>query len=329
MKTKLFRISSIVLLVVVILALVTVTAGAIAKSNLAKKYPAPGQLVDVGGYKLHIHCTGQGSPTVILEAGMGDSLLTWSNVQPEISKSTRVCSYDRAGYGWSEESPYPRTADTQVEELHKLLVNANIQGPYVLVGHSLGGMLVRMYAHNYPDEVIGMVLVDSLHEERSLRNPKLGEVVLEMTGQFRMLAFLSSSGILALAPKTIQNPGYPEDAYAQYQALVATTKGFEIFLAELNAAEVSSTEARALHMTDFGDMPLIVLSAGHEQSIPSFTESENQQLWENLQIEQSELTTLSSKGKQIIAEQSGHYIQLDQPDLVVAAIREMMDTFRD
>lgn len=329
MKTKHFRVISIVLLIVMILVLVTVTAGAIAKSNLAKKYPAPGQLVDVGGYKMHIHCTGQGSPTVIMEAGTGDSLLTWSYVQPEIAKSTRVCSYDRAGLGWSEESPYPRTANPQVEELHKLLVNANVQGPYLLVGHSLGGMLVRMYARNYPDEVIGILLVDSLHEERTIRNPKMVKAVQGMTGQFRMLAFLSSSGIMALAPQTIPNPGLPEDAYAQYQAIMATTRGIETLLTELNASEVSSAEARALHMTNFGDMPLIVLSAGHGQAIPLFTEAENKQLWDELQIEQSELAALSSGGKQIMAEQSGHYIQLDQPDLVVDAIREMMDTLRE
>lgn len=329
MKTKLYRIVSILLLVVVILVLVTITAGAIAKSNLVKKYPAPGRMVDVGGYKMHIHCTGQGNPTVILEAGTGDTVLTWAFVQPEIAESTRVCSYDRAGLGWSEESPYPRTANTQVEELHKLLVNANVQGPYVMVGHSLGGLLVRMYAHNYPNEVIGMVLVDSTHEERTRRNPKMVKAIQEMTGQFRMFAFLSSSGIMALAPQYIPNPGLPEDAYVQYQALMATTRMYETFLAELNAMEKSSAESRALHITNFGDMQLIILSAGHGQVIPSFTEAENQQLWDELQIEQSELTALSSGAKQIMAEESGHYIQLDQPDLVIAAIREMMDTYRD
>lgn len=328
MNTKTIRIIAIIVLVLLLLALSTGIAGAIAKSNLAKQYPAPGQLVDVGGYKLHIHCVGQGSPTVILEAGMGDYSLTWAYVQPEIAKSTRVCSYDRATLGWSEASPYPRTANPQVEELHKLLVNANIQGPYVLVGHSLGGMLVRMYAHNYPDEVIGMVLVDSMHEARTIRNPELVKAIQGMTRQFRVFAFLSSSGIMALAPQNIPNPGIPEDAYEQYQAITATTKGFETLLAESNAAEESSTEARALHMTNFGDMPLIVLSAGHGQAIPSFTDAENQQLWEELQIEQSELVSLSSEGKQIVAEQSGHYIQLDQPELVIDAIRDVVDATR-
>ena len=226
MKTKVVRIISIVMLVVLILTLGTGIAGAIAKSNLAKKYPAPGQLVDVGGYKLHINCTGQGSPTVILEAGMGNYSLFWANVQPEVAKYTRVCSYDRAGYGWSEPSPRPRTTIVEVEELHTLLVNANVEGPYVLVGHSLGGMNVRVYAHNYPDEVVGMVLVDSTHEEQRIRFPEsLLKADQEMAGQFRMFAFLSSTGMLAMAPQTMSNPGLPADAFKQYQAITATTEG--------------------------------------------------------------------------------------------------------
>ena len=199
MKTKVYRTLSIVMLVFLILSLITLAAGAIAKSNLAKQNPAPGQLVDVGGYKLHINCMGKGSPTVILESGQGDYSLTWAYVQPQIAKITRVCSYDRAGLGWSDPSPNPRTASKQVEELHTLLVNSAVQGPYVLVGHSRGGMLVRMYAHNYPNEVISMVLVDSLHEERFIRNPGLGNAIKDAARQFSMLTFLSSTGIMALA----------------------------------------------------------------------------------------------------------------------------------
>src|SRR3989337_877218 len=157
MKAKAFRIISILLLVVLLLALGTAIAGAIAKSNLAKQYPAPGQLVDVGGYKMHINCTGQGSPTVILAAGSLEYSLFLALVQPDVARFTRVCSYDRAGYGWSEPSPHPRTANTMVEELHTLLVNAKVEGPYVLVGHSLGGMHMRVVAHNYPDEVVGLI----------------------------------------------------------------------------------------------------------------------------------------------------------------------------
>lgn len=331
MKTKSIRIISILILVLLLLSLLTLTAGAIAKSNLAQQYPAPGQLVDVGGYKIHINCLGEssaGSPTVILETGQSDYSLIWATVQPAVAKTNRVCSYDRAGYGWSEPSPYPRTANAEVEELHTLLVNAHVQGPYVLVGHSLGGMLVRVYAHNYPDEVVGMVLVDSFHEERPIRNPEVTKLNQDAAGQLRMFAFLSSIGLMALSPQSIPNRGFPEEAYAQYQAITATTGYFETWITESLAVPESAAEARALHMTSFGSLPIIVLSAGQWDAIPSLSDAENQQLWEDFKIQQSELVALSSESKQIIAEQSSHHIQLDQPDLVVDAIQEMVEALQ-
>jgi len=325
MKTKTLRVISILMLVVLILALVTAVAGAVAKSNLAKQYPAPGQLVDVGGYKMHVYCVGQGSPTIILAAGMGDFSLIWAKVQPEVARFTRVCSYDRGGYGWSEPSPQPRTANTMAAELHTLLVNANIQGPYVLVGHSMGGMLVRVYAHNYPDKVAGLVLVDSAHEEGYIRLPFLTKVDQIMTRQNRMFAFLSSTGLMAMMPQSIPNPGLPDDAYAQYQAILATSSYFETGIAEMNAVEESYTEVRALHITSFGNLPLIVLRRGRWDVIPFFSDVENQQAWAVSQELQSELAALSSEGKQIVAEQSGHTIQIDQPELVIDAVREIVD----
>jgi pimeloyl-ACP methyl ester carboxylesterase len=329
MKAKAFRIISILLLVVLLLALGTAIAGAIAKSNLAKQYPAPGQLVDVGGYKMHINCTGQGSPTVILAAGSLEYSLFWALVQPEVAGFTRVCSYDRAGYGWSESSPRPRTATIMVEELHTLLTNGKIEGPYVLVGHSLGGMMMRVYAHKYPDEVAGLVLVDSIHEEQITQSPEIQKRLLqEGVGQFRMLALLSSTGIMALAPRNIPNPGLPDNAYAQFQATTATSGDFETNIAELKVMEESYAEVRALHITSFGNLPLIVLSAGREETIAFLSDAENQQRWEVWQALQSELVGLSSDSKQVIAEQSGHMIQLDQPDLVVDAIREVVDAIQ-
>ena len=131
----------------------------IAEAADAKAYPPPGQMVDVGGYRLHINCTGSGSPTVVIETGWGDSSASWGWVQPEVAKTTRICTYDRAGMGWSETSPQPRTAREFAKELHTLLAKANEPGPYVLVGHSLGGYTVRVYAHDYPEEVAGLVLM--------------------------------------------------------------------------------------------------------------------------------------------------------------------------
>jgi pimeloyl-ACP methyl ester carboxylesterase len=326
LKSKAFRIISISILVLLILVLGTAITGVIARSSLAKRYPAPGQLVEMGGYTMHINCMGQGSPTVILEAGKGDFSLTWAYVQPEIAETTHVCSYDRAGYGWSEPSPYSRTASAEVEELHRLLVNANIQGPYVLVGHSLGGMLVRMYAHEYPDEVVGMVLVDSLHEELPLRLPEIIDKGNQIAiRQLRTLTVLSSTGIMTLAPQSIPNFGLPDDAYVQYQAIMATTGFFGTSGAETAAERDSVTGAHALQMTSFGDMPLIVLSRGRWEPFTFFSDAENQQYWDGWQATQSELVSLSSEGKQVIAEQSGHFIQLDQPDLVIDAIQEVVE----
>lgn len=328
MKSKTSRIILILLLVLLLLVFGTAAAGAIAKSNLARQYPAPGRSVDVGGHKMHINCSGQGSPTVILEAGTGLYSLDWTLVQPEVARFTRVCSYDRAGYGWSEASPRPRTADSQVEELHRLLINAGINGPYVLVGHSLGGMLVRMYAHNYPDDVSGMVLVDSFHEERPIRNPELLKLNQDQAGQFRLLGLMSSTGLMALMPQSIPNPGYPKTEYAQYQAMTATTGYFETFVAEILTLEESSAMVRALQIDSLGNLPLIVLSPGIGETVASFSDKENQELRQEMQAQQLRLAALSTQSKQMIAEHSGHFIQIDQPELVTEAVQEIVDTIR-
>jgi pimeloyl-ACP methyl ester carboxylesterase len=128
-------------------------------------------MVDVGGYRLHLYCTGEGSPTVILEAGGGNPWLSWYQVQPQVAQFTRVCSYDRAGLGWSDPSPKPRTTKVIADELHTLLHNAGITAPFVLVGHSLGGLDARMFASQYPSEAVGMVLVDSSHPDQDDRFP--------------------------------------------------------------------------------------------------------------------------------------------------------------
>src|SRR5215210_7443581 len=150
-------------LVVVLLALAVAGAiyQAIATMRAERAYPPPGEMVDVGGYSLHINCVGQGSPTVVLDAGLGEFSAHWVRVQREVSDTTRVCAYDRAGMGWSEMGPEPRDAKQITGELHTLLSKAGIEGPYVLVGHSLGGISMQTYAHRYPNEVEGVVLVDS------------------------------------------------------------------------------------------------------------------------------------------------------------------------
>ena len=127
--------------------------------------------MDVGGYRLHINCTGTGSPTVVIDAGWGDWSTAWGFVQPEVAKTTRVCTYDRAGMGWSDAGPLPRDAAQYAKELHTLLKNANIPGPYVMVGHSLGGFAVRVFVHDYASEIVGVVLIDSMTPQQFTQSP--------------------------------------------------------------------------------------------------------------------------------------------------------------
>ncbi len=149
-----------------LLALLLILAGAVYESVTeaadVRAYPPPGQMVDVGGYRLHINCTGAGSPTVVIDAGWGDWSLGWSGVQPAVAATTQVCTYDRAGMGYSEAGPLPRNAGQFAKELHTLLERAGVPGPYVLAGHSMGGLTVRVFAHDYPADVAGIVLIDSM-----------------------------------------------------------------------------------------------------------------------------------------------------------------------
>src|SRR5437868_14963164 len=151
-RRRLMRFLGIFSLSLVGLLLLGLLSQALASGLDASHYPPPGKLVDVGGYRLHINCTGTGSPTVILDAGLGGTSLDWSKIQPAVARFTRVCSYDRAGYGWSESGPGPRTSPQIVKELHLLLVHAQVNGPYLLVGHSVGGLNMRLYAYRYPGE---------------------------------------------------------------------------------------------------------------------------------------------------------------------------------
>src|ERR671920_603653 len=154
-----------------VLAIVGAIYQAIATMRAERAYPPPGEMVDVGGHSLHINCVGQGGPTVVLDAGSGGMSAHWALVQREVSDTVRVCAYDRAGMGWSEMGPQPRDAKQISGELHALLNGADIEGPYVLVGHSFGGLYMRTYAARYPDEVAGVVLVDSSSPKQAGHQP--------------------------------------------------------------------------------------------------------------------------------------------------------------
>jgi pimeloyl-ACP methyl ester carboxylesterase len=296
--------------------------------------PPIGQLVDVGGYRLHLACQGEGSPAVVMEAAIGETGLLWSLVQPAVAKITRACVYDRPGYGWSDPSPRPRTAAVMAQELHTLLGTAEVPGPYVLVGHSLGGLLVRLYAARYPQEVAGMVLVDSAHEAQYRRAPReLQELVPQVEEEARQqlegLKALIVSGSLDASMLPVP-PGLPATAADTFRALVAASpKHVETVIAEQQAVQAIHAELAAARIASLGDLPLMVLSHGQPMAMPGLPDEVNQaheQLWQDLQ---AELAGLSSRGRLVVAQDSGHYIQLERPQLVVDAIGQVVAAVRD
>lgn len=315
-----------------VVAVVALLAGAKAKADLKAKYPMPGQLVDIGGYRLHINCQGTGSPTVVMDAGLTEPSLTWALVQPQIAATTRVCTYDRAGLGWSDPGPQPRTAETMVAELHTLLTNANIPGPYVLVGHSTGGMLVRLYADKYPSEVVGMVLVDAQHEDQFERLPIPLQQTVKATfaqahKELLVLKGLVLMGLGALQPTALEEARLPSPARESLSALLVTDPKFvEGKMAEYDAIFESLAQVRAAHITSLGNIPLVVIYRGfYGQSVPGMTADAEKQWWQGLQ---ADLAALSPQGQMVLADHSSHYVQLDQPELVVAAINQVLKAVR-
>ena len=278
-------------------------------------YPAPGKLYDVESYRLYLNCTGTGrlgSPTVILEEGLAATSLGWSKVQPGVASFTRVCSYDRAGYGLSDTGPLPRAAGRMVMELHMLLDKAAVAGPYVLVGHSFGGLIMQLYTYTYPQEVAGLVLIDSVHEDELVRSLHLRQATVNDIKQLQICRALSPFGIVRLFGFFNESvAGYPPAMQPAAKAQFYQTRFCQTVSDEEAAYEASFAQVRAARRP-LGHLPLVVLTRGLPDPDP--------QLEQDWQVLQMDLTSLSANSTHIIATRSGHQIQLDQPDLVIAAI---------
>jgi pimeloyl-ACP methyl ester carboxylesterase len=235
--------------------------GAVETVGLAvdqRAYAMPGQLYDVGDYGLHLHCTGSGSPSVVLQSGLGESSANWARIAPAVAGTTRVCAYDRAGQGWSEDAPSEQDGLQAVADLHTLLDRAGEQGPYVLVGHSIGGDYAMAYASRYPEQVAGMVLVDAT-------SPYLSAAGSAHAGPPSAVAVLPSVarlGVGRLLPTSFWS-ALPESAAARVQAFDTSPRHWSNVRDEFATMPVLLSQARAL--TTLGSTPLVVLTAaGHE-----------------------------------------------------------------
>jgi pimeloyl-ACP methyl ester carboxylesterase len=329
--------------VVVIAGTLLLGVGADAQSDSsAPPYPAPGRLIDIGGWRLHLNCSGEvkaSQPTVLLESGAGDFSVDWSLLQPRVAQFARVCSYDRAGNGWSDLGPSPRTMHQIVWELHTLVAKAGERVPVVFVGHSWGGLLARTYVSVYPDEIVGIVLVDSGHE-RGLWTMVSGKAVLLMeTATGRPIPPPQTSGPLRISEippaamsamqTAAQQSGpnanesrerLPIEAQRMRSWALAQIKTYASNFNPFDAEELALLDAQQRKDHALGDLPLVVLSRGLPDG-PAEAEAEHTQM-------QLALVGLSRAGKQIIATKSRHHIHIDEPELVATSIREVIAAAR-
>jgi pimeloyl-ACP methyl ester carboxylesterase len=287
-----------------------------AQTQAQRPTPQPlGKLVDVGGYRVHLYCTGTGSPTVVI-TGAGYSF-DWGLVQPEVAKFTRVCTYDHSGVAWSDPGPTD-TCALRVKEIHSMLRNSSIDEPYVLVGHSLGALVSRLYESEYPDEVAGMVIVDHAAVVWIPSLPPDGKSYFGGS---------TSRAVNAMAPSIDQTPSTEQlTGSIDFDFRKLPAKDYELHMwgdslpnhakimqrnrAMTSECDSEATTAISNQSNSFGDKPLIILSTPIGQAYAS------------------QLISLSSNSRQIVAENSSHYIMIDRPDLVINAIHEVVEAAR-
>lgn len=329
------------LALLILLLVVGAIYEALGRKDAEAKYPPRGKLVDVGGRKMHIDCRGTGSPTVILESGLGTGgTLDWTLVHDQIAGFTRTCAYDRAGIMWSDPKDSPQRAAAVVADLHTLLKGAGIKDRLVLVGHSIGGPYTRTYVGKYGDQVAGLVMVDPSHPDQVAR---LGKVVsidvhpkrastlmhaataLSWTGIVRFMISRGEKPKLRSADET-KRLGDALAISAAYGSTSVTGS-----TSELDGFDDTMADARAVH--SFGNRPLVVLTAmapmTPEQLEGLGLKAEDgarfKQEWKTLHTEQA---AFSARGRQQLVPDATHYIQVDRPEAVIAAVREVVDMVR-
>lgn len=310
-------------MLVVVLAIAGMIYQTAATEADQRKYPAPGELVNVNGYKMHIYCMGKGSPTIILDHAGGGSSMDWALIQPKLAEHTRVCAYDRAGYGWSDYNPAPRTLAQQVNELQALLTGANEPGPYLLVGHSYGARVDLVFAANYPGEVAGMVLMDPGFLYDDPRYP--AEILSEFKSENNMIRTarrLAPFGVVRLLEPMMSNPTFdlPEAAKLANTSFSVTSRYWQSLNDQTEALPTVFVEER--QVTSLNDLPLFIL-------VSTEPDDAGHKIWRQTNIE---MAGLSTAGSYRIVQGATHFsLVYRQKDADVCAdgILEVLETVRN
>lgn len=297
--------------------------------RLRAAYPPPGKIYAVDGHAMHLYCLGAGSPTVVLESGRAESFLVWGKVQPALSRTTRVCSYDRAGLGWSEATEGPRDSEHIASQLHGLLAKAGIDGPLVLLGHSAGGLYIRGYRARYPDQVQGLVFVDATMPEKT--PPHLAAIVHHEGLEVTIFQMAIALGIPRLLGDCSTPPPGFDATVNLWRADACKPSYVTAYKAESKAWPLAVSEVERAESLD--DLPIVVLSRDTHLPPPhnlaaAVPRTELEQDGRNHDAAQEALVHLSSRGRRIIAQGSSHYIHFDRPALVVREARSLVQSLR-
>jgi len=314
-------ISGLLLIIVLIVAGIFI-AGQVARDRLAREFPAPGKMIVSGDHKLHVYCEGDGPSTVVLEAGLNEFSIFWSQVQSRLSKYSKACAYDRAGLGWSESSKDPATLQNEVTDLNNVIAAVSPHKPLVLVGHSYGGVLVRAYAQKYPVNIRAMILLDPTSELAADRINGYRELLARTSGEFKTLESLSSAGLMALEPTKIPANGLTGNELKQYRAVLGFGEFFRGAARETAEMYNNLQTMKQIGRQEQIRWPVVIISRGKPEPIPGLPKASAEfleQTWEGLQAD------LAAKlgANRIIARQSGHQIQLSEPEVVVQTVLSM------